>query len=350
MYGGWKGIRITRSIESIAGSFNLRVSDRWGMDEQPWPIREEDRCVVTIDDEAVIDGFVDKRTLSLDAENSGLVVSGRDRAAALVDNSALAATFKRKSVLTIAQTLAEPFGVRVTLAPGLALPRPERKIAVNPGDTIFAVIQRAAKAAGVLLVSDGAGGLVITQSGTERVTTQLVQGENVKAASVEYDGSDRFHRYIYASQVPATDEAAGNNTRTRGEAFDDNVRRTERVQWMRPEKGLSRTDAQTRADWEARTRAAQSETVSITVRNWTQADGSLWPLNRLVFVEVPRIGVNGDMLISEIEHSLDDAGELTSLRLVRPDAFTPEPRTTGRPGRVRARGKGSRWKELEGGA
>jgi prophage tail gpP-like protein len=31
------------------------------------------------------------------------------------------------------------------------------------------------------------------------------------------------------------------------------------------------------------------------------------------------------MLISQVEHSLGDGGELTSLRLVRPDAFTPEP-------------------------
>ena len=105
-YGGWKGIQITRTIESIAGSFSLTASDRWANQEIPWPIEEEDRCAVTINDEAVIDGFVDKRTIMIDAANRTLRYSGRDRAGALVDNSALAATFKRKTALTIARTLA----------------------------------------------------------------------------------------------------------------------------------------------------------------------------------------------------------------------------------------------------
>ena len=62
-YAGWKSVRVTRSIESIAGSFALDVSDRWG-DGELWPIAEEDVCRVLIDGETVLDGFVDKRSLS----------------------------------------------------------------------------------------------------------------------------------------------------------------------------------------------------------------------------------------------------------------------------------------------
>ena len=55
-YGGWKDIRVTRSIESIAGSFALEVTDRWAEQTESWPIAEESECRVEIDGEAVING------------------------------------------------------------------------------------------------------------------------------------------------------------------------------------------------------------------------------------------------------------------------------------------------------
>src|ERR1044071_7882429 len=89
-YSGWESIRVTRSIESIAGSFALQVSDRWGGLDRPWPIQEEDECTVLIGGQVVISGFIDKRTIALTKDSRTLTYSGRDRAAALVDCSATA--------------------------------------------------------------------------------------------------------------------------------------------------------------------------------------------------------------------------------------------------------------------
>src|SRR5574342_154425 len=88
-YLGWKSIRITRSIESIANSFELGVSDRWGSQAKPWPIAEEDPCAVDIDGEQVIAGYVDRRSLAISAEQRTLTYTGRDRSAVLVDCSAV---------------------------------------------------------------------------------------------------------------------------------------------------------------------------------------------------------------------------------------------------------------------
>ena len=336
-YGGWKTIRITRTIESIAGSFSLGVSDRWGIEQESWPIREEDSCRIDIDGETVLDGFVDKRKITISPQARTLQYDGKDKAAALVESSALVSTFKNANVLTICRKVAEPHGINVTVQAGLTLPRAERKIAVNPGDTGYAVMQRAAKAAGVLLVSDSGGGLIISRSGTDRVSTRLVEGQNLKHGGVDYDGTNTFHRYIIATQRSGTNSASGEATRIKGEAFDDNVRRKDRVLWIPPEAGLSKQDAGARADWEARTRAGSSVVVSVTVRNWKQADDTLWPLNKLVFVQSPSLGISGDLLITEIEHALDEQGEVTGLRLMRSDAFTPEPQKR----RVSSRGKAS---------
>jgi prophage tail gpP-like protein len=343
-YGGWKSVRVVRSIESLAGSFDLQVSDRWGGQDGPWPIAEEDACRVEIDGTPVIDGFVDRRSIALSSTSRSLSYSGRDRAAALVDSSALLEhwTFRNATILDVARKVAEPFSIKVSLQAGVVLPKPQRKLVVHPGESAYDAIRRAAAASGVLVVSDGAGGIVITRAGTDRVATPLVEGQNVLAASVDYDATERFSLYVFVTQVAGTDNAAGPATRIRAEASDVGIRRTDRVLLIRPEAGVTTDYARQRADWEARIRAARAETVSITVLGWTQPRGGLWPLNARVKVKVPGIGVAGEMLIAQVEHSLSDAGETTQFRLVRPDAFTPEPAAVV--------SKTGAWKELAGGA
>lgn len=356
-YHGWKSIRVTRSLESLAGSFALEVSDRWGDQDEPWQIAEEDPCRVEIvsgvTTTTVIDGFIDKRSLSIAGTTLSLSYSGRDRAAALVDCSAIVAggesvgktskkwVFRNVDVAEFARAIAAPHKVNVSVQPGLTLTKDPR-LDLHPGDSCFESISRAAAKAGVLAVSDSAGGLIITRAGTAR-TASLVQGVNVLSASVDYDGTDRFHRYLIAAQVPGTDEASGEATRIQSEATDDAVQRTNRVILIRPDKGYNTADSRRRADWEARNRAARAETVNITVQGWMQPNGTLWPINALVRATVPRIGVDGDMLISQVEYSMGDGGQTTQLHLVRPDAFTPEPSAT-------VQESGGAWKEIAHGA
>jgi len=342
-YLGWESVRVTQSIESLAGSFSLDALDRWGGQSQPWPIVEEDSCQVEIAGSNVITGYIDKRSLSISADARTLTFSGRDRAAALVDCSAIlsAWSFRNLTLADFATMLAKPFGIRVSVQLGLNLD--VGPLAVQPGDTAFEAIHREAAAIGVLVVSDGSGGIVITRSGAARAAA-LVEGENVRTASVDYDGTERFRRYVLATQAPATDEAYGEATRVKAEALDLAVRRSDRVLMLRPDKGYSVEEARRRADWEARVRAARAEQVTITVRGWRQPGGDLWPVNAISTVRVPSIGVAGDLLISQVEYSIGGGGEITQLTLVRPDAFTPEPTT------AEVKISGGRWKELNKGA
>lgn len=339
-YGGWKAVRVTRTIEALANSFDMDVSDRWSGQEEDWPILEEDECRVDLDGETVITGYVDRPRLAISAQSRALGYAGRDRAGALEDCSAVLDRweFRDSNVYEIARAVAHPFGVAVWVQAGLVLPPRIRKLAVSPGDTAGSVIEKAAKMSGVLVVSDGAGGIVITQAGATRAEP-LVQGQNILSASVEYDASTRFRRYVVATQIPGTDNTSADSTRIRAEAIDEGVRRTERVTMVLPDTGISTEYARRRADWEARSRAARAEAVSVTVPGWQQTDGTLWPVNAHTFVQAPAIRVNGDMLIATAEHVIDGGGPATTFRLLRPDAFTPEPQ-------ARVKASGGSWKEL----
>lgn len=340
-YGGWKSIRVSRSMESLASSFELEVNDRWGGQDVPWPIAEEDACRVELDGQRLLTGYVDKRRLAISKDARRLSYSGKSRPAALVECSAVLDTwtFRKANVYDIARAVAAPFGIKVWVQEGLVLPPRMDKLVVNAGDSPFEVIRRAAQPSGLLIVSDEDGDIVITQSGTSRASP-LVLGKNIIAASAEYSADSKFHRYVVATQLPGTDDASGAATRIRAEASDETVRRTERVLLVQPESGITTEYARRRADFEARMRAAKADSVSVTVQGWQQPGGELWPVNAITYVQARAIGVDGDMLISAADHVLDEGGRSTVFRLVRPDAYTPEPTAV-----VRKSGKGSKWKQ-----
>ncbi len=173
-YSGWKAVRITRSIEALAGSFTLDVSDRWGDDSELWPIVQEDPCKVTIGPpgqpgQTVIAGYIDERDHEGDASSIALGYSGKDRAGALVENSLLIetpggtagkshkTTWRNIDIAQFVTQIAEQFAISVSVQPGLELVKDPLLVA-HSGETCYEAIKRAAGSSGVLVVSDGKTG------------------------------------------------------------------------------------------------------------------------------------------------------------------------------------------------
>ena len=344
-YGGWKRASVTRSIEAASGVFSLEVSDRWTGQEVAWPINEEDECSLWLEDQRVITGYVDKLDLSFGSEDHTIGVAGRDKVGTLIDCSAVLDQweFKRLSVLKFAQKVAEPYGVSVTLQPFLVEPPPPAKISIDPGDSALEAIERACRLAGLLPISDGAGGLVLVRAGDDHCVTALVEGENILRGSASFDASQRHRTYLVLGQHRGSDELNGEQAASiKGFAEDQNVRRTARTLLIRPEGNVTPKQATDRAAWEASFRAAQGDTVTITVQGWTQATGVLWPVNSLVTVRSPSLRVSGDMLITETTFEVGESGTTTELTLRSPAAFSTEPVIT-------PAASSGLWKEIAGG-
>ncbi len=333
-FGGWKSVRVTRGIESVAGSFELSVSERWANQDQPWEIAEEDECTVVIGGVPVITGYVDKRAPAYTKADHSLTIAGRDRTGDLVDCSALLShwEFKNTPVLTLAKRIAEPYGIAVSLQSGLVLPATPAKLSIDPGDSAFEAIERACKSSGLLPVSDGAGGLVLTRAGSKSAVTKLVQGQNILNASAEFTASGRFRTYRVLGQHRGNDEFFGSAAgQVKATATDLNVRRSARTLLIRPEGNVTIEHAKRRAEWEASVRRARAASFSVTVQGWTQGDGTLWPVNALVWVLSPWLKVDAQLLITEVVYSKDEGGTFTTLTLKHRNSFKPEPTIAAEP-------------------
>ena len=342
-FSGWKSIRVTRTLEALCGSFSLTVAD--GPD---WPISEDDACSVLVEGVPVITGYIDSLEPSYDSASHTVTVNGRDRAADVVDCSAQlgAWQFSSVDVLTLARKICAPYGVTVAMQPGLVSSAASlsKKYSIDPGDTAGAALENLCKVAGLLAISDGLGGVLLTRTGTERVGTVLVQGQNILRAGAKFDRTGRFRDYLVMGSHKGGDSLNGASASgVKGTATDMNAR-AGRTLVVRPDANMTPALAKSRAEWEASVRAARAESASVTVQGWIESDlFGAWPLNKLVAVRSPKLRVNGDMLIAGVTLSYDEgSGTLTQLDLRNPKAFTPDPT-------IAKAGGNNYWREIVGG-
>jgi prophage tail gpP-like protein len=344
-YRGWSAVRVTRGIDAIAGAFELSIFERWSGQQAPWPIFEGDACSILLAGETLITGFVDKVDLALGPGEHSITISGRDATGDLVDCSARLDRweFRNTDVLALARKIAAPYGISVSLQPGLPASTytNKKKHSIDPGDSAANAIETACRIPGLLPVSDGLGGLVLVQAGNTRCPTELVEGENILAGRASFDLTNRFRTYFVLgshsgvdsqwrdqnTEDPSLDDSASaveRVTSVRGSAQDPNVR-TGRVLFVRPESSVTATQARTRAQWEATVRAARGVVASVTVQGWVTGDDKPWPTNSVVRVRSSSLRLNGDMLVIRATHNLGPDGSTTQLDLGLKDSFKPQP-------------------------
>lgn len=312
-FSGWKGMRVTRGIEQMAGGFELDVTDRWqvGGEIRDWPIRAGDACRVELDGNTAISGYVDAIEISLDDSSHSVRISGRDRTADLVDCSAVhAGQWRNRALSAIARELASPFGIGVSVLANGQLD----SFALQEGETVFEALDRAARQIGVLVTSDPAGNLVLTRAGSARVPVDLAQGVNILSASSTFRVDERFSQITVKGQ--GRGEGGGQG---QAKVSDADIPRYRPLVVIAEEQGANAALSQ-RAAWEKSVRAGRGSRATVAVQGWSHA-GGLWLPNNLVRVDAPAVRARGQLLIVSCSYSLDGNGSRTELSLADPRAF-----------------------------
>jgi prophage tail gpP-like protein len=300
--------------------------DKWFELSQPIQIKPGDSCQVLIGDEPVITGYVDRVAPAISADDHSVNISGRDKTCDLVDCSATIDTYDTigLDLSSLARLICESFDgifVKVETNPGPVFNR----FAVQPGETAFACLDRAAKLRGVLLTTNGEGQLVLSAKGVfERSNDALIYGKNIKSASAEYDWRNRFQTYKVNGQVPSFDDGETDpKTDEIGEARDVNVMR-KRPLILTAESWSDEAACRTRAENECCCRTGNSERVNVQVAGWRQSNGQLWKPGLLVAVALTALYIPGGMefVIATVRYTFSDSDRtVAELELKRPDAF-----------------------------
>jgi prophage tail gpP-like protein len=327
LHSGWKQVDIRRSIETIAGGFQLVMSDYDPAQRKIVTIAPGEACELAVDGQTIITGYVDDSAFEFDADKHEVTIVGRDRTGDLVDGMAYIPAHQPGTwnngvkVLQIISEIAQPYSIGVTeeVDSGTAT-----FFALQPGEKAFTAIDRICKEAAVLPVSDGLGALVLTRGGLGGSFSDLVQGKNIVAGRGYVSHRDRYSDYYVFSEAAGEFVAEAGDAH-QGIAKDPGVTRWRPLFIIADFKKPTAEALAARANWEMTVHAGRALRHIVVTQGWKDDKGTLWQPNGMVRVTSSKLGCDETLLIVATRHVEDEQGTRTELTLTRPDAFKLTP-------------------------
>lgn len=326
-YAGWKDVSISAGLERQARDFTVSITWKWpNGGDAPVRIRQGEEVEVRIGGDLLLTGYVFSTPIRYDGTSITLSISGRSKTADLVDCAAIntPGQWRGQSVQKIVEALAGEYGIKVVNEATVTLGLDDHTI--EPGETAFESIDRLLTLSRLFSTDDGRGRLVIATPGTAgRAVDALELGKNILTGDAALDFSNVFSEYITRGQRSGTDTSFGvAASEVEARLADERVTRR-RVKVIHQSGQMTTKMARDRVQWERANALSKAMAINYTVQGWRQSSGELWRHNMIVRVIDPLIGLDRDMLISEITYELGEPGTFTRMTVAPPDGFLPEP-------------------------
>lgn len=358
-YTAWTEVEVVRDLAETCGSFRIATDDlartvaslpgsRNSSTGQPFaPFQKVE---ISLDGELILVGYIDAVAPSIDDRTVSVSIEGRDVVGDLIDCAAAPkgpVEYAKIKLEDLASRLCKPFGITVTAEVDTG--DPIAKVSIDAAETVMSVLEKYARKRAVLIVSDGVGGLILTQSGKTRAPADIRFGENVLSAQGQFDGRRRFSDVFVKGQAghaagkrkssaaldrtaqPLTaapageadaDKPSGRESRgvsIMGVAKDDEVGRW-RPTVRSPRASGTLADAKKEAEWYVSCARGSGDTVDYEVGDW-RATGTLWRPNQMTHVSDPYQDIDKDLLIAGVVYSYGQNGTRTRLRVTGREAY-----------------------------
>ncbi|MGD8499286.1 MAG: hypothetical protein PVJ86_01485 [Phycisphaerales bacterium] len=324
-YSGWTSIRVTKSMDQLAHSFDLSLTDRWVVEEADLPLEVGQRCRISHDNVGILTGWIDSVITDYTSDGMRITVSGRSLSGDLVDCAAThsGGQWRGSGLLKIAQDLCSPFGLSAYTNTDLG--GAFRIFELQDGETVFQALERAARRRGVLLQTRPDGNIVFERVGSTKVKTKLVYGRNILEGSKRTSWQDRFSTYTVKAQAQGTDTFFGSSAAALKMVSTDSGVTRYRPTIISADDEDSGEELQKRANWERNVRAGRAAKLDYLVQGWSHT-GGLWQPNKLVCIEDRVLRVDDEVLISEVTFERNEnSGTVTRLSLVRKEGYDIQP-------------------------
>ncbi len=315
------------------------------------PFQVGDSCKITIDQELVLTGFIERIDISYSSGDHTISVSGRDKVGDLVDSSLekldIQGDISLEDVIRrVLEELTFTDILVINVVEGLVNFAANTDIlSPSTGQNAWDFIETLARKKNVLLRTNNDGDIFIERSpqgntgGASGGFNPTVLANrlnnstnNILSSSTSFDDTQVFNKYTVRSQsnvstLQSIIEDATATVDKSGEAIQEDIRTTRQLV-LQAENASVNDESISRAEWEANFRQARQRVYSCTISGFRDSQDVIWDVNQLIRVDDDFAGINGNMLIDSVTFIFDlTGGEETTLSLVQQGSYLPEVQT-----------------------
>lgn len=333
-YSGWSDFEFSTSLDSMCGlfAFGLRHTSETMAIGPGLPIQ------AFVDGSLLFTGYIDARERKVSSNAFSVAFSGREKTGDLVDCCAEYKTGVWKtatSVQKIVQALCSPYGISCEDPAGYSL----KRFSLDDGETVFSAIDRISRFNKTLPRTTPEGNVTFVPTSFPFANDLLMLGDNVFNHEDTVDYTNRFSKYTAKGQTDSGTSIDYFGNSQEEQKWSATISGTAEDKWMstfmgrfrntvlHPEFISSNAKAKDIAEWEAKTRAARSTSITLSVKGWYQADGiTLWAPGMRVKYIAEMLGIVDTFDIASVAYSYSkQSGTVAVLTLCLLGAYTPEP-------------------------
>lgn len=354
IYGGWKSVSIQIGMDQMSRIFGLSVTDTFPGNTDFHRLRNGDLVQLYIGDDLVCTGYITKVDVNYDGKKVDVKVTGQSKTVDLVEccpvakygvgskkdenawkgvvigkdghkkevpPSAIQTTsWKNLKTSEIMASLAAPYGIAVHSIGEVGDKLTNHTVV--PGETVKESINRLITKDNLVVMDDEAGDLVIVEPGDAGDCTDALElGKNILAGEAKFDASKLFSRYVVLGQHSGTDTDFGRSASEDKGIVDSEFVTRPRLKVIKDQGQSGNMTCGKRADFERRYNEARHQEITYTVQGWRQTDGSLWKVNKVIYVFDKLLNIKDGLLISKLSFSLSSSGMTTALTVLQQDGY-----------------------------
>jgi prophage tail gpP-like protein len=321
----------------------LTPADEWAVSldqsdlQVPIEVRRGVLAQIRVGGELVMTGQVDTRSHTVRKGLQGLDLRGRDGAAQLLDCSAPIFAAQELTLEQVVAKIVRPMGItKVRIDADATIARD--RVAIEPGETAWGALQRAAEANGLWPWFEPNGTLVVGGPDYSKpiVDTLIVrrdgQGNNVVEASETESLHERYSEVTVLGQSHATAARSGRHD-IKATVKDTGVS-VYRPRLVIDHEATSSTIAAARARKVISDARVRGYSLSITMRGHRTASGALWTPGQRVRAVIEDLGIDGVFFV--MARRFSGLPQMTTLSLREDGAWVLDahPKTLRRHGKT----------------
>jgi len=332
VHAGWSNYEIDSDL--LVPADGWRVSLRQTSIEVPSQVSEGAAVEVSLVRdgvaETVLSGRLDSKRLAIGRGQHELTLSGRDGAAVLLDCSAPVTSMRSLTLESVVTKIVRPLGItRIRIDAAATTLR--EKVNIEPGDTGWDALRRAAEANGLWPWFDPDGTLVVGGPRYDEppvatlVLTRDGKGNNVLSLSEDRNLAARHSEVTVLGQSTGTGAGDGERdarAHIKAVVADDGVT-VYRPRIVVDHEAVSEEIARARGRKIISDARLQGYTLSALVKGHRTVDGLLWKPGQRVTVKSEPHGIEGVYFLMGRRFHLDrGAGQVTQLTLKEDGVWT----------------------------